>query len=420
MLDKLMGAANSVTVTSTDGFMSRLFNSVIGVLIGLVLFLASFVILWWNEGNVIAEKGAFEEMRKVVQKAQVSAPAAKHNGKLVFASGPLKSVEKIGDAPYLKAGDFLVVERVVEMYQWTEKSETRRKSNLGGSSTRETTYTYALGWAPGRVESASFQMSAGHENPPLTVEGHRRMVKKSSLGKFDGAAILERVYPTENLPVTKENLASGKETKGAVINKGLLYFKKDPKATGDKIGDVRVSYRVVRQGPFSVMARQMPGGKLGLWKSKNGKEKFLVEEGKKQPKQMIEHGKEAASDMAWVFRFVGFAVMWIGLNLLAGPLITLLDFIPILATVGRFVLGAIFGLVAFVLSGVTMLVSMIAHSPVLLVLFLGAAIGGAVYYVRVVKPKKDAAAERAATSGAGNGRKGSKEPQPAMDDVAAA
>lgn len=419
MLDKLMGAANSVTVTSTDGFMSRLFNSVIGVVIGVVLFLASFVILWWNEGNVIAEKGAYEEMRKVVQKASISAPASKHNGKLVFASGPLKSVEKVGDAPYLKAGDFLVVERVVEMYQWTEKSETRRKSNVGGSSTRETKYTYALGWAPGRVDSASFQMSAGHENPPLTVEAHRRMVKKSALGKFDGAPILERVFPSENLPVTKENLVAGKETKGAVINKGLLYFKKDPKASGDKVGDVRVSYRVVRQGPFSVMARQLPGGKLGLWKSKNGKEKFLVEEGAKLPKQMIEHGKEAASDVAWVFRFIGFGVMWFGLNLLAGPLITLLDFIPILATVGRFVLGAIFGLVAFVLSGVTMLISMIAHSPVMLVLFLGAAIGGVVYYVRVVKPKKDAAKARAASSG-GGGRERAEEPQPAMDDVAAA
>lgn len=396
MLNEMIGAAaNKVTVTTHENILTRLVNSVVGVLIGIVLFLLSFVILWWNEGNVIAEKGALNEMRKAVVKVSAEAPSASQNGRLVFAQSDLKSAAKLGDEPYIKPGNYLAVERVVEMYQWIEKSESTSKKSVGGGKTTETTYTYAKGWATGRQDSTRFQIPAGHENPALAVEKAHNVVAQATFGKYDGKSILERLPPRENLAVTSDMLANPK-AKNQAVNKGLLYIKKSPPAAGDTVGDVRLSYRVVKPGAYSVMAKQAPGNKLGVYRAKNGKENFLVEAGKRTPQQMIAVAKNNASTAAMLFRVLGFFAMWIGLNLLTGPLTTLLDVIPFFGSAGRFVLGLVWGVVSFVLSAITIVVSMVAHHPILLVLALGGGAGAIFYFVRVYKPQKAARAGGAA------------------------
>jgi hypothetical protein len=397
MLDKLV-------VNSEDNILQRLINSVVGVIIGIILFFLSFVVLWWNEGNVIAQKGALDEMKRAMVKVSAEEAGAKTNGKLVYTHATLKSGEKLGDAPYVKPGGYLAMERVVEMYQWIEKEERESSRNLGGGRSTRTTYSYSMGWAPGRVESERFQMG-GHTNPPLSIDPKKRVVAKSSFGKYDGAGVLEQLPVSQSLSVTKDMLAPTKD-KSQTLNKGLIYIKKNPANAADAIGDVRISYRVVKQGDYTVMARQFPGLKLGKYRAKNGKENFLVAEGQKSAAQMITTEKENASDMAMIFRVVGFLMMWIGLNLLTGPIVTLLDVIPFLGTAGRFVLGLVWAAVAFVLSAVTIVVSMIAHHPVVLTLFLLAGAGGAYYYIKVYKPQKAAQGGRRGGGGSASGQSG--------------
>ena len=81
-------------------------------------------------------------------------------------------------------------------------------------------------------------------------------------------------------------------------------------------------------------------------------------------------------------------MMWFGLMMFFGPINALLDIIPFLGSAGRFLIGIAMFPIALILSSVTILLSIIAHSPILLVLFLAALIGGG--YFLYQKKKKAA------------------------------
>ena len=45
--------SDSFSSVSTDSWFSRIGKSISGVLIGIVLFLVAFPLLWWNEGRAV-------------------------------------------------------------------------------------------------------------------------------------------------------------------------------------------------------------------------------------------------------------------------------------------------------------------------------------------------------------------------------
>lgn len=378
--------SDSVTETVVEGFGQRLINSVMGVLVGIVLFFGSFAILWWNEGDVVEEKAALEEMKKAVVKGDANAPNKSHQGKLVHATGKLESTEKIGDAPYLAPGPYLALKRDVEMYQWVEESSSSSSKSVGGSKTTKTTYTYKMKWASGVEDSANFKNPSGHQNPPLKVEEKEEKVQKASFGKVDGMEVVNHLDATTKLPVTKAVMPP----KAAYeLKEGMIYQRANPKAKGDQLGDVRITYHVLKPGTFSVLAKQA-GKSFETYVAKNGKEKFLVAAGSKSPQAMIQTAKDGAKLFAMVMRFVGFLVMFIGMCLMGGPISTLLDFIPFLGTASRFVLGAVFFVASAILSATTILIAMIAHNPVALAVTLVALVGGG-YFLYQKKRNKPAA-----------------------------
>jgi hypothetical protein len=77
--------------TSTNWF-QEIGNSLFGMLIGLVLFLASFVVLFCNEGRL-----DFSQAAKGAIVIPANAPAPQANGKTVLLSGAIASPEIIGD-----------------------------------------------------------------------------------------------------------------------------------------------------------------------------------------------------------------------------------------------------------------------------------------------------------------------------------
>ena len=61
-----MAVADTYTETTTRSWGGRLKDSIGGFVFGLVLFLASFVILFWNESNSVKVYKAIAEMEKNV------------------------------------------------------------------------------------------------------------------------------------------------------------------------------------------------------------------------------------------------------------------------------------------------------------------------------------------------------------------
>lgn len=93
------------------GWGQNIVKSVLGVLIGIILFIISFVVLWNSEGRVNLGKVAGKAI--VVKSESIQSSA---EGKLIALSGPIEITKLVGDPKYLKPGKFVTLERLVEMY----------------------------------------------------------------------------------------------------------------------------------------------------------------------------------------------------------------------------------------------------------------------------------------------------------------
>ena len=146
----------ATTETTRTGFLSNLGRSFMGIPIGIVLFLASFVVIFRTEGSV--------NWAKLSEQATTVSPdaAGSNAGEFVAVTGPLATTETIGDPMFLNAGSYVTVSRNTEMFAWIEDSRSETQTNTGGSTTTTTTYTYRRDWTSSPASSASFHNGAAH------------------------------------------------------------------------------------------------------------------------------------------------------------------------------------------------------------------------------------------------------------------
>src|SRR3989344_7236300 len=117
---------DSFTETTTTGYGSRIINSIKSVVIGLILFVVSFGLLYWNEGRV--DLSSITKTATEISSATVSTDTSL-SGKLISMTGDVNSDQIIGDNLFLNPDKFIAVEREVEIYSWIEKLESRSKTN---------------------------------------------------------------------------------------------------------------------------------------------------------------------------------------------------------------------------------------------------------------------------------------------------
>lgn len=172
------------TETKTISWGSRLGNSFKGLLFGLILIVASAVLLFWNEGRTIKMTKALKEGAKVVVEATPDVVNSENDGKLVHLSGDAQTDDVLTDDFFGVQLNAITLERNVQIYQWTEDvhEETTRKS--GGSQEVKTTYSYRKEWVEGLVDSSAFHDS-GHDNPTsVPVESMTLHAANVQLGAF--------------------------------------------------------------------------------------------------------------------------------------------------------------------------------------------------------------------------------------------
>ncbi|MGD0577268.1 MAG: TMEM43 family protein, partial [Candidatus Staskawiczbacteria bacterium] len=157
------------TTTSTTGYGSKIVNSISGVIFGLLLFVGSFVVLYLNEGRV--DLSSIAKTAVEISSATVNADSSL-NGKLVSATGIVSSTGNIGDNLFLNPGNYIAVERKVEMYSWVETKNTTTHNNTGGSSTTSTTYSYKKDWEENPADSSTFNYPDGHQNPGKSLDSY--------------------------------------------------------------------------------------------------------------------------------------------------------------------------------------------------------------------------------------------------------
>lgn len=349
--------------TTTRGWGSRLMGSMQGILIGIVLFGLAFVLLWRNEGRTDLSKIADDSIP--ISAATVD-PA--HEGRLVAARGTLTADAPLGDGQFLAPGPWIELERNVEMYAWVERTSSESETNLGGSETTTTEYTYEKAWVTRPASSGNFKIPAGHENPPLTIEEARLTVPAAQVGAY-------HVDPERaSLPAMEElTLTPGMVLPGAGVKSTGQYLLLGSRSLqSPRVGDVRISYRAL-PSDIQVTAFGRAGGSSLLPYQRGDATLYGLYRADREGAIAAMHASYKTTGM--IMRLVGFLMMWGGLTMILGPIPTVLDVLPILGRLSRTVLGALTFGIALLLSLVTIAISALAHSPIALLLILATLLG---------------------------------------------
>src|SRR5690242_6093913 len=122
--------ADSFSQSSSTSIFGRLIESFKTVLIGLILFAASFVVIFWNEGRAVRTAKSLAEGAKVVLSVGVATIDPQHEGKLIHFNGTATTTQTLKDANFGISAVALKLRRKAEIYDWAESKKSDTKKNL--------------------------------------------------------------------------------------------------------------------------------------------------------------------------------------------------------------------------------------------------------------------------------------------------
>lgn len=421
----------AVIKTERESWLKRIVGAFICMVLGLILFLAAFPLLFWNEGRAVETAAAQAEAEEVC----VSVPSnesvdPQNEGRLIHLSGTTATDDVLTDDVFgIKMNGIRLV-REVRFYQWQEHKEKHTEKNLGGSTTTTTTYTYRKAWVHHPIPSDDFQ-EEGHRNcvamPGIDEEKHvaehvrygafrlsPQQIKR--IGGDSRELRLEDMQMATELHEIFNDLTKGEEAehhdnmKGYVLEAyaipehlrsraerrgNELYIHRIPgnypeaMEADPEIGDMRVTWKFVGpQVPVSVIAVQYRDTFTPYHAKSSRRAIDIVRDGEWSAESMFADARRNNEMLTWILRLAGATVMFIGLLLLLRPLEVLADVLPFLGNI----IGALNALAAFmvavILSLVTIAVAWVFYRPVLACCLLALAAAVTVWYMRYRKARQ--------------------------------
>ena len=368
-------AVTEERIVDNPSWIQRLGSSFRGVLIGLVLFVAGFPILFWNEGRAVDTAKRLKEGAGAVVDVPADKIDAANEGKLVHVSGKADTQDVLSDDVFGVSATALRLKRTVEVYQTVEHSETKRIKE--GDKTREvTTYSYSNEWCSKPVDSSQYHDAAKRAaNPPAAMPygDVDKLAANVSLGAFKlSDAHVKRIggrvpfqFPADfKVPETVPNgqfqngtfyvpytasataatpaaqqtssgsplLAAAQTASAAAANAVVSAVVGRSVAVSPTPGDVRVMFSVVLPHDVTVVEQQT-NGTLAPWAASDGETLSFVRDGIVPAAKIFADAQSANSKITWLLRLAGLLVMYFGLKMVLGPIDTLVDVIPILNSI---------------------------------------------------------------------------------------
>ena len=384
-----------VVETSSQGWLSRIMESIKGVIVGLVLVVAAFPLLFVNEGCAVKIAKGLAEGRGQVVEGNAAAVNPALEGKLVHMTGRAVSKNGVRDAVLgVVAPGAIRLERSVEMFQWVEKTESKKEKKLGGSEETVKTTTYVKEWSSSSVSSADFKIKEkdGERvvNPPMPMKGGSVVANDVTVGAHSLTdALLHQLTGGTPMALDAAALASLPESIKARsrLHDGGIFVGDPARPT---VGDLRIKLTRADATDVSIVAQQT-GKALGAWQTSQGTTIAMLDKGTMSSAQMFSSAEASNVTRTWVVRLLGFLCMLIGFSMIFKPLSVVADVVPFIGSV----VGMGTGVVAFALSAplslVTIAIAWIVYRPLLGIALLVAGIGIFVG-VFVLAKKRQAAA----------------------------
>lgn len=369
-------SGDSFTETSSQGWLSKLGGAIVGVLVGMVMFVAAFPLLFWNEGRAVKTAKSLAEGRGAVVTASSERVDPANEGKLVHTTGRAKTTETLADKDFGVAENAISLRRKAEMYQWKESSKSEKRDKVGGSTETVTTYTYDREWSETLVDSSRFKKTGGHQNPrAMAVKGEKWSASRVTLGAFTLSSSQIAAISGEEVVRVAADKAPPTLPANAKADGGGYYIGNDPQSP--RVGDIKVSFFRVPETDLTVVAKQT-GNSFQPYRAQAGGSVDLQRRGIATADDMFASAEQSNVVLTWILRGVGWLVMCIGIGLVFRPLSVLASLLPILGDI----IGAGTGIIAFLLGSLLSLVTVafawIAFRPLLGIGLL--VLGGALAY----------------------------------------
>jgi Transmembrane protein 43 len=368
--------------TSTNGF-QEIGKSIVGMFVGLLLFLGSFVLLFCNEGRIDFSQAA---RSAIVIPANAAAPQV--NGKTVSLSGAIASPEILGDGKYLKPAPYVALGRTVEMYAWKETVDSQTEKQVGGGKKTTKTYRYTKVWTDKPADSTEFKRSEQYRNPAKALNNEIYKVTNAKIGQYaiDLPNLAQPVPMGDCDPGTtskpSKNAAAllrlqpdalvATATPQAQLSGDRLLFTGKGTATAPQVGDLRICYTALPNQAKVTVFGKLASDRVVPARYGN-KPFFRLFPGERQA--AIGQLKSEYDLQLWGFRILGFVLMWVGLMLVAGPFSAIANVIPFIGDLVEAVGAFATLIIAFLLSSVTILVSSLLHNPIALAVAAIVALG---------------------------------------------
>ncbi len=390
-------------VVKVEGFGERMGKSLGGVVVGFVLFVVAFPVLFWNEGRTVKTRKGLEEGAKAVVSVKPDKVDAANEKKLVHLNGEATTDEILTDERFpAVTGKLIRLTRDREVYNWKEIEEKKEREEVGGKKVTEITYKYEKAWVENPIDSGKFRQDSAEYrrlrpvNPQFAppCDDADYTAKKVTIGAFRLPDSLFGSMASEAFEVKEGPEASPVSTFSWMgmqttpkLHAGGYYFGADPGTP--QVGDVRVKFRAVKPQAVSILGQQI-GETLGSWATSQGTDILRLDPGTLSAEQMFAAAQAENTVLAFILRFVGWLIMFIGLRLIADPLRMLGAVIPF---VGQIIgLGATIMafLAASALSLIAVSIAWLFYRPLIGVPMLLAALG-LLYYMKTAGAKKIAA-----------------------------
>jgi hypothetical protein len=240
-------------------------------------------------------------------------------------------------------------------------------------------------WSKDLINSSGFKVPEGHRNPgQMPYPSQEQAAGMVTVGAFSlSRSLVGKINSYTPLALGSDfTLPPGMVMEGTVKG-GTIYLGGDPEAP--RIGTTRVSFQEVKPMEISLVASQV-NSTFEPYRAKAGGTIELLESGTHSAEAMFQQARKSNTILTWVLRAGGLFLMFIGLQLILGPLSVLADVVPLFGSIVGAGTGLIAGLLAAVLSLCTIAVAWIVYRPLIgIVLLAGAIAGGFLLTARLKK-----------------------------------
>ncbi|CAG9825569.1 unnamed protein product [Phaedon cochleariae] len=276
-------------------------------LIGIALFCFGVWLLTWNEGRAVHHSHSLDE---TYNSAVTVNPHERfgydYNGRVVHISDSLFVDEPLTDVDYGISIQAVKMKRRVQMYQWVEERTARNEDENGEAQYSINDYYYVTEWRDKLVDSSSFYVRHGHENPrdiPLKTVSH--VAPQVRLGQLSvGDEIKEKF--DDWVEITSDERPERTDVK---LHMGIYYHCDD--IWNPEVGDIRVQfyYAGATGEPVTIVAKQ-ENGVLVPYETSRGHKIALLRYGNLNINQMFTAEHYDSKLETWKLRGLGIFVLY--------------------------------------------------------------------------------------------------------------